>query len=122
MCVTMTSDYNRDIFVGDQTWKDRPLEYWGIDLEIFEPRYVFLHATGCEAEHGEHSRAKKLLSLAKSVSSKVFVARSILDDLVCANSKVVLVGDAAHPISVRTPKNMVTHFMLRAPFFIVAWR
>lgn len=36
----MTSDYTKDVLPGDQTWDSRPLEYWGIDLEMFEPRYV----------------------------------------------------------------------------------
>ncbi|KAH9474459.1 FAD-dependent monooxygenase OpS4 [Psilocybe cubensis] len=77
---TMTANYNRDIFLGDQTWKVRRLEYWGIDFDLFEPR------------------VKKLLSLAESVSSRVFMGRPVLNELVCVNSKIVLVGDAAHPI------------------------
>ncbi|KAH9474458.1 FAD-dependent monooxygenase OpS4 [Psilocybe cubensis] len=80
VCVTITANYNREIFEGDQTWQLRPLEYWNIDLGLFEPR------------------VKKLLELAGSVSSRIFVRKPMLDELVCTNSRVVLVGDAAHPI------------------------
>ncbi|PPQ79021.1 hypothetical protein CVT25_002330 [Psilocybe cyanescens] len=77
---TMLSNYNREVLPEEELWANRPLEYWGIDLNGFEPR------------------AQKLLSLAKAVSSRVFVQRSSLEDLVCDNSRIVLVGDAAHPI------------------------
>ncbi|KAH9474456.1 FAD-dependent monooxygenase OpS4 [Psilocybe cubensis] len=77
---TMLSNYNREILPEEEAWTNRPLEYWGIDLDAFEPR------------------AKRLLSLVQVVSSRVLVQRPCIDDLVCENSRIVLVGDAAHPI------------------------
>ena len=42
-------------------------------------------------------RLRKILELVKTVSARVTVSKDIPEDLVCENSKIVLVGDAAHP-------------------------
>jgi hypothetical protein len=42
-------------------------------------------------------RLRKILELVKTVSARVTVSKEIPEDLVCDNSKIVLVGDAAHP-------------------------
>ncbi|PPQ88184.1 hypothetical protein CVT25_005149 [Psilocybe cyanescens] len=44
------------------------------------------------------TRVKKLLAHATSVYSRIIHTKSSVDSLVCENSRIVLVGDAAHPI------------------------
>ena len=39
--------------------------------------------------------------MATTISSRVFRTRPALDNLVCYNSRIVLVGEAAHPVLVR---------------------
>lgn len=46
-------------------------------------------------------RVQKLLKLAESVSSRTYVLRrSIAEDIVCHESRIVLTGEAAHPLLV----------------------
>lgn len=97
----MLSNYNREILPEEESWANRPLEYWGIDLDAFEPRYENRFVRSSPVANKMHLyRAKRLLSLVQVVSSRVLVHRPCLDDLVCDNSRIVLVGDAAHPILV----------------------
>lgn len=97
----MSSDYNGEIRPGDEVWSNRPLEYWGIDVEDYEPRYgSYLTLLKLHTDKTQLFRIKALLSLTKYVTSRVLISRPALDDLVCENSKIALVGDAAHPILV----------------------
>ncbi|KDR66463.1 hypothetical protein GALMADRAFT_259251 [Galerina marginata CBS 339.88] len=80
LSMTLTCDYDRELQAGDEVWTDHPLEYYGLDLNRFEPR------------------VQKLLRLVKVTSGRIFVTRKGPEDLVCENSKIVLVGDAAHPL------------------------
>lgn len=48
-----------------------------------------------------HFRTQKLLNMATNVSSRIFRTRPALDSLVCYYSRIVLVGEAAHPLLVR---------------------
>ncbi|KAF8901152.1 hypothetical protein CPB84DRAFT_1729902 [Gymnopilus junonius] len=43
-------------------------------------------------------RVKKLLGHATTISSRVVFSRSSVDNLICENSRIVLVGEAAHPV------------------------
>ena len=45
-------------------------------------------------------RLRRILELVKTVSARVILSKEIPEDLVCDNSKIVLVGDAAHPFLV----------------------
>ncbi|KAH9474457.1 hypothetical protein JR316_0012916 [Psilocybe cubensis] len=80
LSMTMSADYNREIHPGDEVWENRTLDYWGIDVNAYEPRI------------------KTLLSLTKYVTSRALISRPPLEDLVCENSRIALVGDAAHPM------------------------
>lgn len=35
----MSADYNGEIHPGDEVWENRTLDYWGIDVDSYEPRY-----------------------------------------------------------------------------------
>jgi len=66
---------------GDDDWRvQSPLQRFGLNMNNFEPR------------------TQKLLNLATSISSRVFRTRPALDSLVCYHSRIVLVGEAAHPL------------------------
>ncbi|KAF8153369.1 hypothetical protein B0H34DRAFT_800578 [Crassisporium funariophilum] len=78
---TITHNYNHPAWQAADEWcENRTLESYGLDLKNFEPRI------------------RKLLKLAKSISSRTFVTRSAPEDLVSNSSRMVLVGEAAHPI------------------------
>ncbi|KAF8957907.1 hypothetical protein BDZ97DRAFT_1924162 [Flammula alnicola] len=65
----------------DQDWTEsRTLESCGIHLSNFEPRI------------------QKVLKLATSLSSRIYVRRPPPEDFVCNNSRVVLTGESAHPM------------------------
>ncbi|KAF8184713.1 hypothetical protein BJ912DRAFT_1117777 [Pholiota molesta] len=79
--VTIIHHYDGPRYPGDLNWTEtRTLESLGIRLDNFEPI------------------TQKLLKLATSVSSRIFVRRPVPEDFVCANSRVVLVGESAHPM------------------------
>ena len=77
-----------------------PLQRYGLDLNKFEPRYFQWSPREATLKNSS-IRTQKLLKMATSVSSRVFRARPALDSLVCDHSRIVLVGEAAHPILVR---------------------
>ncbi|KAF9044416.1 hypothetical protein BJ165DRAFT_1528959 [Panaeolus papilionaceus] len=79
--VYMVVDYTGPTGPDDQEWReDRGFERFQLDLTKFEPRI------------------KKLLHLADTFSSRVYIARPCLETLVCDSSKLLLVGQAAHPL------------------------
>ncbi|KAF8154612.1 hypothetical protein B0H34DRAFT_783758 [Crassisporium funariophilum] len=79
--VTVAHDYDQPLQKGDDDWREQcPIERYGIDFTKFE------------------SRTRKLLSFATVVSSRVFMTRPSLESLVCEQSRIVLVGEAAHPL------------------------
>ncbi|KAF9564023.1 FAD/NAD(P)-binding domain-containing protein [Agrocybe pediades] len=80
LSATLTLDWYRDIKPGDEEWSDRPLASYELDFSGIEPR------------------VQKLLNLTTNVTGRAFVSREASEDLVCENSKLVLVGDAAHPM------------------------
>ncbi|KIM36273.1 hypothetical protein M413DRAFT_31860 [Hebeloma cylindrosporum] len=79
LTATMTYSYERELGPEDEFWGERPIEYYQLDMNRFEPKL------------------RKLLELVKTVSARVVISRQIPEDLVCDNSKIVLVGEAAHP-------------------------
>ena len=55
------------------------------------------------------------MKMATSIGSRVFRSRPALDGLVCENSRIVLVGEAAHPILVRQiPIILITSHILKS--------
>ncbi|KAF8802027.1 FAD/NAD(P)-binding domain-containing protein [Phlegmacium glaucopus] len=75
-------DYNGPSKEGDEEWSNsRDLESYGLDITSLEPRM------------------QKILKLSKTVSSRIFHTGSISEDFVNDRSSVVLIGEAAHPIS-----------------------
>ncbi|PPR07886.1 hypothetical protein CVT24_005623 [Panaeolus cyanescens] len=79
--VTMIMDYTGSIGPEDQEWREhRGFDDFQLNFNDFEPR------------------TKKLLNLANSFSSRVFITRPCLETLVCDSSRLVLVGEAAHPL------------------------
>ncbi|KAF8880531.1 hypothetical protein BD779DRAFT_1675877 [Infundibulicybe gibba] len=62
-------------------WNTRiPLDHFKLDMDTFEPR------------------VQKIFKLADIVTVNVHMNRPHLDSLVCERARVVLVGDAAHPM------------------------
>ncbi|KAG6837396.1 hypothetical protein H0H93_010014 [Arthromyces matolae] len=65
----------------NEQWQDTyPLEHFNLDLEKFEPR------------------VRKLLHLARNFNTHLLVSRPHLDHFVCDRARLVLVGEAAHPM------------------------
>ncbi|KAF8816429.1 FAD/NAD(P)-binding domain-containing protein [Phlegmacium glaucopus] len=79
--VYIHQNYKLPLQKGDDDWRGQcPLQRFGLDVNKFEPR------------------TRKLLKMATSVFSRVFRARPLLDSFVCDHSRIVLVGEAAHPL------------------------
>ncbi|KAF9483291.1 FAD/NAD(P)-binding domain-containing protein [Pholiota conissans] len=79
--VTIIHHYDGPRYPGDLNWtEERTLESLGIHMKNFDPIL------------------QRLLKLATSVSSRIYVRRPVPEDFVCANSRVVLVGESAHPM------------------------
>ncbi|KAG6831553.1 hypothetical protein H0H92_009472 [Tricholoma furcatifolium] len=65
----------------NEEWQDTyPLEYFNLDVSKFEPR------------------VRKLLDMARNIKPHIFVNRPLLDSFVCDRARLVLVGEAAHPL------------------------
>ncbi|KAF9483292.1 FAD/NAD(P)-binding domain-containing protein [Pholiota conissans] len=77
---TLTYDWDHELLPEDHDWVERPIEYYRLDMERFE------------------EPLRKLLGLVKTVSARIIVTRPAPDDLVCGDSRIVLVGEAAHPL------------------------
>ncbi|KIK03269.1 hypothetical protein K443DRAFT_676942 [Laccaria amethystina LaAM-08-1] len=66
---------------GDEEWQHTcPIDRYKLDINKFEPR------------------CQKLLKLAQTVSSRIFTIRSPVEGMVCERARIVLVGEAAHPL------------------------
>ncbi|KAF8193057.1 hypothetical protein BJ912DRAFT_254386 [Pholiota molesta] len=77
---TLTYDWERELLPEDNDWAERPIEYYALDMERFE------------------ETLRKLLGLVKTVSARIIVTRPAPSDLVCDDSRIVLIGEAAHPL------------------------
>ncbi|KAJ7054122.1 hypothetical protein C8F01DRAFT_1163981 [Mycena amicta] len=65
----------------DETWdKTYPIEHFGIDFSTFD------------------IRVRKLMKFARKVTPTVHIRRPILESCVCDRARIVIVGDAAHPL------------------------
>ncbi|KAJ7489334.1 hypothetical protein FB451DRAFT_1224554 [Mycena latifolia] len=65
----------------DESWdKTFPIEQFGIDWSQFD------------------IRVQKLVKLARTVTATVHVKRPLLDSSVCDRARIVIVGEAAHPL------------------------
>ncbi|KJA23673.1 hypothetical protein HYPSUDRAFT_39515 [Hypholoma sublateritium FD-334 SS-4] len=80
LTATLTYDWDGEILAEDEEYVERPLAYFQLDLEKFCP-------TLC-----------RLLSIVDTVSARVVTNRPVAEDVVCADSRIVLAGDAAHPL------------------------
>ncbi|CAA7263407.1 unnamed protein product [Cyclocybe aegerita] len=92
LTATISCIYDREIRPEDSVWKYHPLDYFAVDLDLFE------------------SRPRKMLELAKTVSARVFVNRHGLEELVSDDLKLVLVGEAAHPLRPGGNHRTALHF------------
>ncbi|KAF8965779.1 hypothetical protein BDZ97DRAFT_755760 [Flammula alnicola] len=77
---TLTYTWEREILPEDEVWTERPIEYYQLDMDRFEPRL------------------RKVIELVKTVSARIVMTRPVPEDLVCDQSKIVLIGEAAHPL------------------------
>nr|GAT57011.1 predicted protein [Mycena chlorophos] len=65
----------------DESWeKSYPIQHFGIDFTTFD------------------SRVQKLVKLARHVTPTVHIRRPILESSACEQARIVIVGDAAHPL------------------------
>ncbi|KAF8066743.1 hypothetical protein FPV67DRAFT_1364383, partial [Lyophyllum atratum] len=65
----------------NEEWADTyPLEHFNLDLEKFEPR------------------VRKLLRMAEDIKPHIYINRPHLESFVCDRARLVLVGEAAHPL------------------------
>ncbi|KAJ7705437.1 hypothetical protein B0H17DRAFT_1037955 [Mycena rosella] len=65
----------------DESWdKTYPIEHFGIDWAPYD------------------IRVQKLMKLARNVTPTVHVRRPLLDSSVCDRARIVIVGEAAHPL------------------------
>ncbi|KAJ6611200.1 hypothetical protein B0H10DRAFT_1810063 [Mycena sp. CBHHK59/15] len=65
----------------DETWDtDFPIEHFDIDWSKYD------------------IRVQKLMKLARKVTPTVHIKRPILDSFVCERARIVIVGEAAHPL------------------------
>ncbi|KAG6833144.1 hypothetical protein H0H87_010858 [Tephrocybe sp. NHM501043] len=65
----------------NEEWQDTyPIEHFRLDLEKFEPR------------------VRKLLKLAENITPHILIYRPHLESFVCDRARLVLVGEAAHPL------------------------
>jgi salicylate hydroxylase len=79
--ISITQAYDQPFRKGDDDWRvQSPILRFGLDMDKFEPR------------------TQKLLNMSSTISSRVFRTRPALDSLVCYHSRIVLVGEAAHPL------------------------
>ncbi|KAJ7176717.1 hypothetical protein C8R46DRAFT_1213302 [Mycena filopes] len=65
----------------DETWDQTfPIEHFGIDFSTYD------------------IRVQKLMKLARKVTPTVHIRRPLLDSSVCHLARIVIVGEAAHPL------------------------
>jgi len=65
----------------DESWdKTYPIEHFGIDFSTYD------------------IRVQKLMKLARKVTPTVHIRRPILDSCVCEQARIVVVGEASHPL------------------------
>jgi len=65
----------------NEEWLDQyPLQHFNLDLQKFEPRVC------------------KMLRLANNITPHIYISRPHLESFVCDQARVVLVGEAAHPL------------------------
>ncbi|CAA7263406.1 unnamed protein product [Cyclocybe aegerita] len=82
LTATITHVYAGPPHAGDGEWTDaRTLEWYLMTMPNIEPKL------------------KKLLKLAKLISSRIFVTRQTPEDFVGAGSRLVLAGTSAHPMT-----------------------
>jgi salicylate hydroxylase len=99
-----------DVPEFNEKWQDQyPLEHFKFDFKKFEPRSVKLASIAhirplIEVRTG--NRVRKMFSLAKSFTPHIYISRPDLENFACDRAKVVLVGEAAHPLLVRMPVTM----------------
>jgi salicylate hydroxylase len=86
----------------NEEWQDQyPLEYFKLDFQKFEPRFVKLPSTHIALiEIRTGNRVRKLFGLAKNFTPHIYISRPHLENFACDEAKVVLVGEAAHPLLV----------------------
>ncbi|KJA12834.1 hypothetical protein HYPSUDRAFT_60210 [Hypholoma sublateritium FD-334 SS-4] len=80
LTATMTYDYDGEPHVEDAEYMDRPITDFQLDMDKFCPPL------------------RRLLSVVDTISARVVTNRPVAEDLVCRDSRIVLVGDAAHPL------------------------
>jgi salicylate hydroxylase len=81
MIGTFSRDYYGEVQEGDEEWSDkRNLESYGLDFTLLDPRL------------------RRIFEMSKTVTSRIFLKRSMPEELVNEHSAVVLVGEAAHPL------------------------
>ncbi|KAF9465928.1 hypothetical protein BDZ94DRAFT_1252593 [Collybia nuda] len=79
--VTLGYTLSGDLSEYNEGWKDKyPLEHFSLDLQKFEPK------------------VRKMLSLATDVTPHIYISRPHLESFVCDRARLVLVGEAAHPL------------------------
>ncbi|KAJ2911626.1 hypothetical protein MD484_g8788, partial [Candolleomyces efflorescens] len=78
--VNLVSKYHSPVVEGDDQWQHRSFDEFELDYSKFEPRIL------------------KLLKLAKNVAGRVYHTQATVDSIVCENSRIVLVGEAGHPL------------------------
>ncbi|KAG5645681.1 hypothetical protein DXG03_005519 [Asterophora parasitica] len=65
----------------NEEWRDTyPIEHFKLDVQKFEPRI------------------RKLLGMAEDIRPHIYISRPHLESFVCDQAKLVLVGEAAHPL------------------------
>ena len=93
--------YDGELREGDTAWRDRPFDYYGLDIKSFHSAYVPIsYLTAALLTRLVWCSPRKLLTMATTVSSRIFCNRQAPEDLVCDKSQVVLIGDAANPLPV----------------------
>jgi salicylate hydroxylase len=95
----MAYSYEGEFRPEDQFWAEHPIEYYQLDMERFVPEYDF-RSYVFRYIFNDFRRLRKILGLVETVSARVTLSKATPEDLVCDSSKIVLVGDAAHPFLV----------------------
>ena len=87
----------------NEEWRDQyTLPHFNLDFQKFEPRSVKIpSAYILLIEIRTCNRVRKLFSLAENITPHIYISRPNLENYACDQAKVVLVGEAAHPLLVR---------------------
>lgn len=96
----------------DDWMNECQLEDFKLDLERFEPRYDIDSNRFLQLLTPTLNRVRKMLKLAKGVTANIHIQRPYLESSVCDRARVVLVGEAAHPLMVSSliSKLRITEF------------